>query len=179
MRTHIFLTDVASGGVRDLTPGNFDSPTFQLGGPLQYDFSPDGREFVYVSNHDKNPESSTNNDLWLISLADPSAAPRNITASNPAYDGSPKYSPDGRYIAYRMQRQPAYESDLFRLALYDRKTGQSAVLTESYRDWIEDYQWAADSKSIYVTGPFEGVNPVRRVDVASGSMTTLFTDKTI
>src|SRR6266446_4489952 len=59
--------------VSDLTPGNFDSPSFQLGGPLQYDFSPDGTEFVYVSNHDKHPESSTNNDLWIISLKDRNA----------------------------------------------------------------------------------------------------------
>ena len=43
-----------------------------------------------MSNHDKQPASSTNNDLWLISLANPQASPRNITASNPAYDGSPK-----------------------------------------------------------------------------------------
>src|SRR5581483_10563889 len=114
-RTHVFLASVDTGKVRDLTPGDFDSPTFQLGGPLQYDFSPDSKEFVYVSNHDKVTATSTNNDLWVISLTDPQAKARNITASNPSYDGSPKYSPDGKYIAYRMQKQPAYESDLFRL----------------------------------------------------------------
>ena len=59
--------------MRDLTPGDYDSPPFQLGGPLQYDFSPDGSEFVFVSNHDKTPASSTNNDLWLISLTDSKA----------------------------------------------------------------------------------------------------------
>ncbi|HKP13133.1 MAG TPA: S9 family peptidase [Blastocatellia bacterium] len=179
LRTHIFLTDVASGGVRDLTPGNFDSPAFQLGGPLQYDFSPDGRELVYASNHDKNPESSTNNDLWLISLTDTSAQPRNITAANPAFDGSPKYSPDGRYIAYRMQKQPAYESDLFRLAVYDRRTNQSAVLTESYRDWIEDYQWSADSKAIYFSGPLKGQQPIHRLDVATRAISPALEDATI
>ncbi|HEY9231391.1 MAG TPA: S9 family peptidase, partial [Blastocatellia bacterium] len=178
-RPHVFLAEVASGAVRDLTPGNFDSPTFQLGGPLQYDFSPDGAEFVYVSNHDKNPESSTNNDLWLISLNDPAARPRNITAANPAYDGSPQYSPDGRYLAYRMQRQSGYESDLFRLALYDRKSGQTTVLTESYRDWIEDYQWAADSKTIYFSGPLKGQQPIHRLDIASRAIAPLLTDATI
>src|SRR2546423_984142 len=66
-RTHTFVVNVATGETRDLTPGSFDAPTFQLGGPLQYDFSPDGTEFVYVSNHDKELASSTNNDLWLIS----------------------------------------------------------------------------------------------------------------
>src|SRR5215467_3125888 len=43
-RTHIFLAGLSGGSVRDLTPGDFDSPTFQLGGPLQYSFSPDSSE---------------------------------------------------------------------------------------------------------------------------------------
>src|SRR5215470_15474721 len=80
-RTHLFLANAETGAVRDLTPGDFDSPTFQLGGPLQYDFSPDSAEITFVSNHDKTPASSTNNDLWSLSLTDRSAKPRNITAS--------------------------------------------------------------------------------------------------
>jgi dipeptidyl aminopeptidase/acylaminoacyl peptidase len=178
-RTHIFLVNVATGETRDITPGNYDTPTFQLGGPLQYDFSPDSAEFVYVSNHDASPATSTNNDLWLISLIDRELKPRNITATNPAYDGSPKYSPDGRYIAYRMQKQPGYESDLFRIALYERSTGKSTVLTESFRNWVDDYQWANDSKAIYFTGPVEGQNPIYRLDINSKTITQLIADKTI
>jgi dipeptidyl aminopeptidase/acylaminoacyl peptidase len=178
-RTHIFLADAATGKTRDLTPGDFDSPTFQLGGPLQYDFSPDSKEFVYVSNHDKNPEESTNNDLWLVSLQDAPAQPRNITVSNHAYDGSPKYSPDGRYIAYRMQKLPAYESDLFRLALYDRASGATTVLTESFHNWIDDYEWASDSKSIYFSAPVEGKNPIYKIDIASKTISQVLADKTI
>src|ERR1051326_9072531 len=177
--THTFVANADSGEIRDLTPGKFDYPPFQLGGPLQYDFSPDSTELCLVSNHDAHPESSTNMDLFVISLTQPNAPPRNITASNLAYDGSPKYSPDGRMIAYRMQKQPGYESDLFRLAVIDRATGQSRVLTEQYKDWIDDFDWADDSKSIYVTGPHEGINPIQRVDVMTGAMTPVFADKTI
>jgi dipeptidyl aminopeptidase/acylaminoacyl peptidase len=178
-RTHIFLASVASGEVRDLTPGDADAPSFQLGGPLQYDFAPDGKELVYVSNHDKQPASSTNNDLWLISLAEENAKPRNITASNPAYDGSPKYSPDGRWIAYRLQKQPGYESDLFRIAIYDRSTGATTVLTESFRNWVDDFAWSDDSKTIYFTGPVQGQNPVYRFDLASKAISPVLIDKTI
>ncbi|HEX8746182.1 MAG TPA: S9 family peptidase [Pyrinomonadaceae bacterium] len=178
-RTHIFLVSVETGQVRDLTPGDFDSPSFQLGGPLQYDFSPDGRELVFVSNHDKNPASSTNNDLWLLSLTETSARPRNITASNPAYDGSPMYSPDGRFIAYRTQKQPAYESDLFRLALYDRAAGTSTVLTESFRNWVDEFEWTEDSKTILFNSGVEGVNPIYRLDVASRNIREVFQDRTI
>jgi Tol biopolymer transport system component len=178
-QTHIFLASTASGEARDITPGTYDSPTFQLGGPLQYDFSPDSKELVFVSNHDKQLASSTNNDLWLLSLADPTAQPRNVTASNPAYDGSPKYSPDGKYIAYRMQKQPGYESDLFRLAIYDRASGASTVLTESFRNWVDEFQWSDDSKSIYFAAPVEGQTPIHRVDLESKAITQVLADKTI
>jgi dipeptidyl aminopeptidase/acylaminoacyl peptidase len=178
-RTHIFLASVATGEVKDLTLGQFDAPAFQLGGPLQYDFSPDGAEFVYVSNRDKDLASSTNNDLWLISMTNREAKPRNITASNSAYDGSPTYSPDGKYIAYRLQRQPGYESDLLRLAIYDRSAGTSTVLTESFRNWIDEFEWADDSKSIYFTGPVEGQNPIYRLDLSTKTITQLIADRTI
>ena len=62
------------------------------------------------------------------------AAPKNITADNPASDSTPLYSPDGKYIAYRAQQRPGYESDRFRLMLYDRKTGEKRSLTD-------DVQW--------------------------------------
>jgi len=179
MRTHVFLANAESGDFRDLTPGDFDSPPFQLGGPLQYDFSPDSSELVFVSNHDKVPATSTNNDLWLVSLTDRQSQPRNITASNPAFDGSPRYSPDGKSIAYRTQKIPAYESDLFRLAIYDRAGGTSIVVTESFRNWIDSFEWSRDSRSLFFTGPVEGINPIYKLDIGSKNIAQLFADKTI
>ena len=178
-RTHTFVANAATGETRDLTPGKYDAPGFQLGGPLQYDFSPDSKELVYVSNHDPVPAVSTNNDLWIISLNDKAATARNITAANPAYDGSPKYSPDGKYIGYRMQKQPGYESDLFRIAVYERATGKSTVLTESFRNWVDEFRWSNDAKSIYFAGPVEGQNPIFRLDLKSKEITQVLADKTI
>ncbi len=182
-RTHILLADVSSGAVRDLTPGDFDSPPFQLGGALQYDFSPDSAELAFGSNHDRDQASSTNSDVWIVPLT-PSQlsgnqSPRNITASNPAFDGHPKYSPDGKYIAYQMQKQPGYESDLFRLAIFDRYTGTSRVLTESFRNWVDAFQWASDSKSLYFDAPVEGDNPIFRVTLDSGSIQQVLLDRAI
>jgi len=177
-RTHILLAQVSDGETRDLTPGEFDSPPFQLGGSLQYDFSPDSKELAFDSNHDPDPASSTNSDLWIVPLTGSEPA-RNITSSNPAYDGTPRYSPDGKYIAYRMQKQPGYESDLFRLALYDRSTGTSRVLTESFRNWVEDFEWSPDSKSIYFTAPVESDNPIFRLTLASDAIQQVLVDATI
>jgi dipeptidyl aminopeptidase/acylaminoacyl peptidase len=177
-RTHVLLADVPSGAVRDLTPGDFDSPRYQLGGALQYDFSPDSKELAVDSDHGKNLESSTNSDLWIVSV-NGSQPPRDVTASNPSFDGNPKYSPDGKYIAYLMQKQPGYESDLFRLALYDRASGTSRVLTESFRNWVQDFEWASDSKSLYFDAPVEGDNPIFQVTLDTGAIQKVLVDKTI
>ncbi len=140
---------------RDLTPGDYDSPVFSLGGQDDYAFSPDGQEICYTSNHDKNPAASTNNDLWIVSVSGGPAQttgqtlPKNITADNPASDSTPLYSPDGRFIAYRAQQRPGYESDRFRLMLYDRKTGERKDLTESFDHWVGSFAWVPDSRTIY------------------------------
>jgi len=143
---------------RDLTPGDYDSPVFSLGGQDDYAFSPDGQEICYTSNHDKVEATSTNNDLWVVPVSGGPA--KNITADNPASDSTPLYSPDGRYIAYRAQQRPGYESDQFRLMVYDRSTGKSReVSTGAKSDWVGTLIWSPDSLRIYyVTNHEEGRN---------------------
>jgi Tol biopolymer transport system component len=102
-RTHIFVLPAAGGTPRNVTPGDYDAPPFSLGGPTDYDFSPDGNELCFARNVDKVEATSTNVDLWTVPVAGGEA--KKIT-TNPAYDGSPLYSPDGRFIAYRAQRRP-------------------------------------------------------------------------
>jgi dipeptidyl aminopeptidase/acylaminoacyl peptidase len=153
---------------RDLTPGDYDAPVFSLGGQDNYAFSPDGQEICYASNHDKNEAASTNNDLWIVPInVGTGASPvqvlahtKNITADNPASDSTPLYSPDGKYIAYRAQQRPGYESDRFRLMLYDRKTDEKKNLTESYDWWAGTFAWSPDSKRIFVGTEHEGMSPV-------------------
>ncbi len=132
---------------RDLTHGDYEAPVFSLGGQDDYAFSPDGKEICYTSNHDKNPAASTNNDLWIVPVSGGQA--KDITADNPASDSTPLYSPDGHYIAYRAQQRPGYESDRFRLMLYDRKTGEKKNLTEHFDRWVGDFAWGPRSSSIY------------------------------
>jgi dipeptidyl aminopeptidase/acylaminoacyl peptidase len=196
------LDRTADGGCSymDLTPGDYDAPVFSLGGQDNYAFSPDGKEICYASNHDKNPAASTNNDVWIVpvnvgadafvppaseaSAAQPSkyvagvlAQAKNITADNPASDSTPLYSPDGRYIAYRAQQRPGYESDRFRLMLYDRKTGEKKNLMPDFDHWVGTYTWAGDSETIYFSaehlrhsliyavGPISGGHPQVRTMV--------------
>lgn len=169
--THTLCVDVASGDIRDLTPGSYNSPPFSLGGDAGFAMSPDGSELCFVSKRVARPAESTNNDLFLVPVA--GGDPVNITAQNKAFDGDVQYAPDGRYIAYRMQQIPGYESDRFRLAVFDRRTGKSMVLTEQYDNQIAGFQWAPDSGSLYVVTEEKGYAPLYRVQVPSGRMTKI------
>ncbi|MGB9234412.1 MAG: S9 family peptidase [Terriglobales bacterium] len=175
-RTHILVTSADRGAVRDLTPGDHDSPEFSLGGQDDYAFSPDGQEICYTSNHDKVEATSTNNDLWTVPVnwpanatpADVLAKTKNITADNPASDSTPLYSPDGKYIAYRAQQRPGYESDRFRLMQYDRKTGEKKNLTEGFDGWVGTFTWSPFSTRIFFSAEDQGRSPVYSVLVATG-----------
>ncbi len=81
------------------------------------------------------------------------AQTKNITADNPASDSTPLYSPDGRYIAYRAQQRPGYESDRFRLMLYDRKTGEKKNLTEDFDRWVGVHGMVARLEVRYTLPP--------------------------
>ncbi len=179
-RTHIFVVSaeptpnrLPGNGLRffplDLTPGDYDAPVFSLGGQDDYAFSPDGKEICYASNHDKNPAASTNNDLWIVPVTGGPA--KNITADNPASDTSPLYSPDGRYIAYRAQQRPGYESDRFRLMLYDRKTGEKKNLTEEFDRWVGTYIWTSDSRQIYFGSDNMGKGSIERISIDGSGLT--------
>jgi dipeptidyl aminopeptidase/acylaminoacyl peptidase len=177
-RTHILVLELAKGAdsIRDLTPGDFDSPVFSVGGAAAFDFSPDTKELVFTSNRDRDAESSTNADLWTVPVegpADKLAAPKNLTAGNQGWDGMPRYTPDGRFIVFRLQKVPRYESDRFRLALYDRAAGTTRVLTESFDNWINDFSIARDGKRIFFTADVKGRTPLFSFDLASGKLDTI------
>jgi dipeptidyl aminopeptidase/acylaminoacyl peptidase len=174
---HIIIYNIADKSYTDVTPGNFHSPVFSPSGPDGFVFSPDSRELCYMSNHTEHPEANTNCDLWIVPVT--GGVPKDITEENVAWDGSPQYSPDGRYIAYRMQEVPGYESDRFRLALYDRKTGRKSILTEAFDNWVDDYKWAENSKSIYFLGEVRGVEPLYTVNIKNKKIVQLIGDRAI
>jgi dipeptidyl aminopeptidase/acylaminoacyl peptidase len=172
-RAHIVHVPLVAGAApRDLTPGAFDAPPFSVGGGDEFDVSPDGRELVYARDTEKNPELSTNADLFLVSLAGGEA--KRITSRRGA-DTSPKFSPDGRWIAWRSQARAGYESDLWELWLYDRSNGSTRRLATQFDNWIEAYNWAPDSRSIVFTAPEKSNIPIYEVSIDGGAPRQLWT----
>jgi dipeptidyl aminopeptidase/acylaminoacyl peptidase len=167
--THVLLVDAKTGAVvRDLTPGTFDAPTFSLGGERGYTFSPDSRELCFVSNRDPKPAESTNADLWVVAV-EGEGGPRNLTDANDGWDGAPLYSPDGKHLAYVSQATPGYESDLRRLAVLERASGQVRYLTsrDGFDDWVGEFAWDGDGALVFGADR-QGRNPIFRIPLAGG-----------
>ena len=170
--THLFRASF-SGGVEAITSGKLDYPAYAQ----SFSLSPDGKEICVATNIEPVTATSTNQDLFLISV-DGDRKPRQIT-NNKAFDGDPIYSPDGRWIAYRLQKRPGAESDRFRLAVIDRQTMRERILTESIDNWVENPEWASDSKSIYFLVQEKGRTPLCRVDIDTGRITRMLEGRSI
>jgi dipeptidyl aminopeptidase/acylaminoacyl peptidase len=65
-----------------------------------------------------------------------------------------------------MQKRAGYESDRFRLVIYNRQSGQIQNLTESFDQWVETIAWSPDSKTIYFTSESKGEAPVYGIEIA-------------
>jgi dipeptidyl aminopeptidase/acylaminoacyl peptidase len=164
-RSHLFLVPATGGTPRDLNPGDIhDVPPFSLGGPDAYAFAPDGKEIAFEENLDPVPAISTHVDIFTLRLDDPNAKPVKITTSLGG-NFSPAYSPDGKYIAFRSQARAGYESDKFRLMLYDRTSKQIKDLLPKFDRWVDELAWAPDSQAIYFASGNAGETPLFSVDL--------------
>jgi len=165
-RSHLLAVPAEGGAAKDLTPGTRDVPPFSLGGPDDYDISPDGKEVCYSMNADPVPATSTNTDLYVVPIG--GGETRRITAS-PGADASPHYSPDGKYLAWRAQLRAGYESDRWRLMVLERATGRVTNLTESLDRWANSFAWTPDSKALFFTTADRGRQAIQWISVTGGA----------
>lgn len=172
-RDHVLMYDPLTDETVDLTPGDFDSPAFQG----SFAVSADGKFVAVESNHDENEAETTNKDIFLIDVN--SLKSVNITKANRAYDGSPSFSPDGKYIAYTRQIIETYEADRMRLMLYNRKTGKHVTLSEDIDNNVSGINWSPDSKTIYFRLSEEGDYPLFSYVLNSKKITKLIDFHTI
>ena len=175
--SHVLTFDPAAKKYFDLTPGKYNTPTFMVGESNGFNYSPDGKELCFFSKRVKDQASSTNSDLFIVN-ADGSGT-KNITEKNKSWDGNPIYSPDGKYIAYKLQLVPNFEADRYRLALYDRQKNETKIITDEFDNWIQDFEWSADSKTIYFTAEVMGYVPLYKIDIATMKIEKLSPNVTI
>jgi dipeptidyl aminopeptidase/acylaminoacyl peptidase len=173
-RSHIFVVPASGGTPVDVMKDmDADAPSKPFGGRSEYTFTPDGRAIVFGARNAGREEAwSTNFDLFVAPI-DGSAAPRNLTSANPAWDAQPAFSPDGRTLAYTAMQRPGYEADRFRIVLRTWPEGTERVLTESWDRSAGDLAWSDDGKTLFTTSDDLGNHALFAIDVASGKVRTV------
>lgn len=167
------LQDGKAGEPKDITPGDIDSfPTSTtFSGEQDYCFTPDGQFIICCCPPLKNEAWSTNYDLWRVPIA---GGPRKwLTQENPGADGLPRFSPDGKKLAYRAQKRHGFEADQWQLYVVDCEPdgtfkGQPKSVSARFDSNVEDFAWAPDGKSIFLLAEAKGELPLWRLDLASG-----------
>lgn len=167
---HPFVADFNGEGIsneRDLLEGEpYESPMKPFGGMEQLAWSPDSETVAYTCRKKTGKEYavSTDSDIYLYDLKTGNV--RNICKEseedmNMGYDTNPKFSHDGRYVAWQSMARDGYESDLNRLYVYDLKEKKKFCATPGFETNVDNFVFAPDG--FYFTAVWKGTSQVYRV----------------
>ncbi|MGH7676242.1 MAG: prolyl oligopeptidase family serine peptidase [Gemmatimonadales bacterium] len=168
-RQHVFGVDLATGAATDLTPVDHDVPTIATGGDGDIAIAPDGREIAVAFHGDPVVADNTNVDVYLMDAS--GRGLRALTAANRGADNTPRFSPDGAWLAYLSMERAGFEADRLRLMLIGRTGGRTeGSPIEATTGWdrsVGTYTWCPDSKCVYAVVEERGRDNLYRIDVPS------------
>lgn len=105
--------------------------------------APDGRSVAFVHSTIDDDKRTRNSNLWLVAT-DGKSQPRQLSFSNG--DRSPRWSPDGRQLAFISGR-----GDGQQLYVLPMAGGEARALTELKQAGIRDFSWSPDGKQLLLT----------------------------
>ena len=168
-RLHIFVVDISSGEVRQLTDGTHYEHSI--------DWSPDGREIAFVSNREPNEDQFFNYDLFALNVA--SGDVRRLTATENA-EYQPRWSPDGKTLVYLGTKRGLTDLETTmedtHIWLIDADGRNRRELTGSVDDRQYDANWSPDGKWIYFLMARRGNTILTRIPASGGKAETIVTD---
>ena len=159
------------GTATDILKGEpYESPMKPFGGIEQLAWSNDSKQIAYTCRKKTGLEYSvsTDSDIYLYNTE--AGETRNLckedaTDKNLGYDTNPKFSPDGKSIAWQSMERDGYESDRNRLCVMDLKSGEKTYVTEAFQSGVDDYCWAPDGKTLYFVGVWHATSMVHSTNL--------------
>ena len=132
---------------------------------FQPQLSPDGSQIIFQSTR------SGQYEFWV---SDRHGSNARIVTSSRLYKSAPRWSPDGRLVAYTMRSGDAPDeiaAVTTVLCLLDIATGTSRVLTRWNTAPVAITAWSHDGRRVYVSGAPRGHYQIHTVAIASGEST--------
>jgi dipeptidyl aminopeptidase/acylaminoacyl peptidase len=166
-RPHVFSIELTGGEPVAITRASGFHLSINEYDANSYDISPDGLDLALASNID-----TVGNDanFDVIELASCGCKPaRNLTTDNPANDGEPLYSPDGKHLAFTRQKIKGFYADRARLMVLDRASGTMRELTEGWDRSAEELVWQPDSRALFGSIDDAATRRIYRFDLRGGA----------
>ena len=160
-RLHLFLADLASGRVEQLTSGNHYEHSI--------DWSPNGQELLFLTNRDADSDEFFNYDIYALKLADKSL--RRITATE-SNEYQPRWSPDGRMIAYEATKRGLTDRETTMEDTHAWVMNADGTNAHEVAGHVDDRQgppaWSADSRALLFTVQERGSTRLYRAPLDGG-----------
>ena len=160
-RTHIYVVDVATRKVTQLTDGNRDEHSI--------DWSPSGDEIAYVSNPEADPDRVFHLDVFAVNAGTKQS--RTIIHKR-TVETQPVWSPDGKMIAYLGTKRELQSSETNMENAHVWVANADGSNQRELGIVIDNGQnaprWAPDGQSIYTEVGEHGVSHLYRLPLAGG-----------
>ncbi len=174
-RSHIFILSLDTKEIKDVTPGDFDAPPIALGSG--YCFSPDSKTLYFSSNHNDVIATSTDNDIWAVSI---NGGEQKLVSTGwdkrdfGGNDQKPQFSPKGKYLSFLSMKESGFEADKQDLILKNMKTGKFTNITKNLIYSISSYEWLPNEKELLCRIDHEGRYKICKLSVKTGKLKFLF-----
>ena len=162
-RSHVVVIDVKSGSSKQITDGNDWND-------LDPHWSPDGKRIAFVSNRTGHEfDGDHNSDVWAIAAE---GGPLTKISDHQGPDRSPRWSPDGKRIAFLGSADEDEPATIF---VASAEGGKSAPVAKDFDKVVGQMTWAEKGKAIYFDSGVKGETHLYRMDVATGARKALTT----
>jgi dipeptidyl aminopeptidase/acylaminoacyl peptidase len=165
-RTHLYVFDVASKTLTQVSSGDFDDSNLA--------WSPDGKFLAFSSNRSKpDPDGTYGSSIFVVAAdnTDKGASLRQVTTGTGG-DHNPTWSPDGRWIVYSTRLEPKeMEYGTSHIAVVSAQGGTARVLTLALDRNCTEPRFTTDSKSIDFIVDDDGTQNVAQVNMADSKIT--------
>jgi len=169
-RVHIFVVDVASAQVRQLTSGDHYEHSI--------DWSPNGEEIVFISNREPNEDQFFNYDIFTLRISDLTMT--RLTSTESA-EYRPRWSPDGKMIVYQATRRGLTDLETTMEDTHVWLMNADGSNRREITSMIDNRQgapsWSADGSSVYFTVLERGNVRLYRMPIAGGQPEVICNDR--
>jgi dipeptidyl aminopeptidase/acylaminoacyl peptidase len=165
-RSQLYLSDVEAKRIEPLTTDrNFDDS--------EPEWSPDGTRIAYVSNHEKDPDATGSDEIYVIE-AHRGSTPRKLVTTYAPNGQHLSWSPDGKLIAYLQGFEPKYNAyNQNRLAVVPVDGGTPRILAEKLDRGVSSPEFTADGSAITFLYADDRCEYPAKIAVTGGSVEKL------